>query len=224
MSILMRVKRILSANVNDILEKAEDPAKMIKQMIRDMEDNVREARSEVAEAMAHLKKLEAKAKQQSQETEKWQKNAELAVKKGNDALAKEALKKKNDCSSAAENFAAEAQKQKEAVDTLRESLSKLEDKLDEMKRKKDILIAKTRASEATMAIHKRGSQSSKTGDALSTWERMVEKVEDKELTAEAHRELGKLNSHGKNGLSGAELDVEFELEKLKEEMEAGKGA
>lgn len=224
MSILKRVKRILSANVNDILEKAEDPEKMIKQMIRDMEDNVREARTEVAEAMAHFKKLEAKTKQQSQETEKWQKNAEIAVKKGNDALAKEALKKKNDCSSAAENFGGEAQKQKEAVETLQESLSKLEDKLDEMKKKKDILIAKTKSSEAAMAIHKRGSQSSKTDDAISTWERMVEKVEDRELTAEAHRELGKLNSHGKSGISVAELDVEFELEKLKEQMGAEKGA
>lgn len=225
MSTLLRIKRILSANVNDLIEKAEDPEKIIKQMIRDMEESVSEARRETAQSMANLKKLEIKAQKSEEEAEKWQSNAEIAVKKGNDKLAKEALKKKAEHADACNSYREEIEKQEEAVDALQASLQELENKLADMKRKRDILISKKRTAEATSKIHGKANRSSKAYDAADTWNRMMEKIEDMELGAEAERELSKLNTkRASRHVSEEDLNVEFELTKLKEELGAGKDA
>lgn len=216
MSVLTRIRRILSANINELIEKAENPEKIIKQLIRDMDENVREAKRETAEAIANLKKLEAKAKQNEEEVEKWQKRAEMAIKKENDELAKEALKKKNECAKIAKSFSEEAEKQRESVETLKLSLKQLEEKLDETKRRKDILIAKKRTAEATTSVHKRISGTTKDTDVFDTWQRMEEKIGDMELTAFASKESSKefLKSTPKE----EEIDIEFELKELKEKL------
>lgn len=219
MSILIRIRRILSANINELIDKAENPEKMINQMIRDMEENVREVRQEVAAARASLKGLENKWKKHEDEAQQWEKRAEMALKKSNETLAKEALKKKKEHFQTAREFQNQAESQKENVEVLTSSLKQLEDKMDEAKEKKTILFAKKRIADASISVHKKVSGRDEEA-ALHTWNRMQEKIEEREVKGQAAMELTK--EQFSQGDTATDLDVELELEALKEKIAGGK--
>ncbi len=218
MGILARVKRLLSANVNDLLDRAEDPEKIIWQIVRDMDDDVKEARKEVAFAMVNLKMLNKKAEQNEEESVKWQKNAELGIKMGNEGMSKEALKQRIHYSRAQKMYRDEAEKQNESLEDLLPCLRQLEEKLDEMKRRKDILIAKKRMLRTAALLEEKNRKSGETSDGLDTWNRMVEKVEDMELAVEAEKELSMLANGAGEKTKEQDADVDAELAKLKESL------
>lgn len=211
MGTLERIKRILSSNINELLDSVENPDKIVKQMILDMDESVKEARKEVAVSMVHLKKLELRAKQYEEEAQKWQTHAEFAVRRGDDGLAREALKKKLGLLKKHEEHQEQINSQNKALESLLPSLNQLEDRLAEVRRQKNIIIAKKKMAQILPAMGLESASSLKNGAALDAWSHMVEKIEEMEISAEAVRELNQRNDK--------DLDAEIELLKLKKDME-----
>ncbi len=177
MSLLERVTTLVRANINDLLDRAEDPEKMIKQYILDMQNQLIQVKTQVAAAIADEQKLYQRYLQNQDLADEWQKKAELAVTKGEDELAKQALQRRNSYQSTADGFKAQYEEQKQQVEILKSALEKLEAKIDEAERKKDLLIARSRRAEAEQKIHETMAGIGKAG-ALEGFERMEEKVEE----------------------------------------------
>ena len=129
MSLLDRVSTLLRANLNDLVEKAEDPERMLKQVVLDMENQLMQVKTQVAIAIADQHLLEKKRAEHEQEAAEWRRKAELAVQKRNDDLARAALERALSHDQLVTGFATQAEDQKHEADSLRQALHKLEQKL-----------------------------------------------------------------------------------------------
>lgn len=217
MSLLERVTTLVRANINDLLDRAEDPEKMIKQYILDMQNQLIQVKTQVAAAIADEQKLYQRYLQNQDLADEWQKKAELAVTKGEDELAKQALQRRNSYQSTADGFKAQYEEQKQQVEILKSALEKLEAKIDEAERKKDLLIARSRRAEAEQKIHETMAGIGKAG-ALEGFERMEEKVEEKEARAKAVAELDTDTLEEKFAALEQTADVDQQLEELKAKL------
>jgi len=216
-SLLDRVGNLLRANINDLLDRAEDPEKMIKQYILDMQNQLIQVKTQVAAAIADEQKLYQRYLQNQEEADNWQKKAELAVSKGQDDLAKQALQRRNSFQSVADGFKAQYEEQKQQVEVLKSALEKLELKLEEAERKKDLLIARSRRADAERQIHDTLAGIGQ-GGALEGFERMEEKVQEKEARARAAAELDTDTLEDKFAALEKEGDVDKQLEELKAKL------
>jgi phage shock protein A len=144
MSLLDRVSTLLRANLNDLVEKAEDPEKLLKQIVLDMENQLMQVKTQVAIAIADQHLLEKKRKEHEQEAAEWRRKAELAVGKGNDDLARSALERALSHDGLMQGFASQSEDQKHEADNLRQALRKLEQKLSETRAQSEMLIAEHR--------------------------------------------------------------------------------
>jgi phage shock protein A len=189
MGIFSRIGSLFKSNINDIISKAEDPEKMLNQVVLDMQNQLVEAKKQVAVSIADQKRLEKQRDEQGDLAQEWERKAMLAVKAGDDALAREALKRKGEHEGQFAEFSKQAQLQKDAVDKLKDQLRNLNDKIEEAKRKKNILIARQKRAEAQKTIQSTMSGLSDAG-AFDTFERMSQKVDQIEAEAEAHTEMG----------------------------------
>jgi len=216
-SLLERVTTLVRANINDLLDRAEDPEKMIKQYILDMQNQLIQVKTQVAAAIADEQKLYQRYLQNQDLADEWQKKAELAVTKGEDELAKQALQRRNSYQSTADGFKAQYEEQKQQVEILKSALEKLEAKIDEAERKKDLLIARSRRAEAEQKIHETMAGIGKAG-ALEGFERMEEKVEEKEARAKAVAELDTDTLEEKFAALEQTADVDQQLEELKAKL------
>jgi phage shock protein A len=144
MSLLDRVSTLLRANLNDLVEKAEDPEKLLKQIVLDMENQLMQLKTQVAVALADEHLLEKKRKEQESHSAEWRRKAELAVAKGNDDLARGALERALSHDQLMQGFASQAEDQKNEADNLRQALRKLEQKLSETRAQSEMLIAQHR--------------------------------------------------------------------------------
>lgn len=144
MSLLDRVSTLLKANLNDLVEKAEDPEKMLKQIVLDMENQLMQVKTQVAIAIADEHLLEKKRKEHEEQAAEWRRKAELAVGKGNDDLARAALERALSHDQLTQGFATQAEDQKHEADNLRQALRKLEQKLSETRAHSEMLIAEHR--------------------------------------------------------------------------------
>lgn len=144
MSLLDRVSTLLKANLNDLVEKAEDPERMLKQVVLDMENQLMQVKTQVAIAVADQHLLEKKRAEHQQEAAEWRRKAELAVDKGRDDLARAALERALSHEQLGAGFAAQTEDQKHEADNLREALRKLEQKLSETRAHSEMLIAEHR--------------------------------------------------------------------------------
>jgi phage shock protein A len=189
MGIFSRIGSLFKSNINDIISKAEDPEKMLNQVVLDMQNQLVEAKKQVAVSIADQKRLEKQRDEQGDLAQEWERKAMLAVKAGDDGLAREALKRKGEHESQFAELSKQAQLQKDAVDKLKDQLRNLNDKIEEAKRKKNILIARQKRAEAQKTIQSTMSGLSDTG-AFDTFERMSQKVDQIEAEAEAHTEMG----------------------------------
>jgi phage shock protein A len=167
MALLERVSTLIRANLNDLIEKAEDPDKMIKQVILDMENQLIQVKTQVAVALADQHMLEKKRKEIEQKAAEWMQKAEFAVDKEKDDLARTALERSMTHQKMAENFKQQEENQKAQAEVLKSSLKRLTEKLAEAHAKRDLLIAEHRrarglskASEAQMTFDRK---SGKTG-------------------------------------------------------------
>jgi len=179
---------------------------MLEQIIIDMQEQLGEAKKEVAKAIADEKRLYAQMQEQKELADKWSKRAELAVQKGDDNLAVEALKRKKEAESLASEYEAQWTKQKEVADQLKIGIQELQNKIEEASRKKNLLVARQKRAEAQKTIQNTMSKLSDTS-AFDSFARMEEKVKQIEAEAEAETELNK-------SLKGEDLDDKFkQLEK-----------
>ena len=144
MALLERVSTLLRANLNDLIEKAEDPERLLKQLVLDMENQLMQVKTQVAIAIADQHLLERKRTEHEQEVAEWKRKAELAVSKGHDELARGALERSLSVERLAKGFAAQAEDQKLEADTLRQTLRKLDQKLNETRAQCDLLLAEHR--------------------------------------------------------------------------------
>src|SRR5690606_29274303 len=188
MGIFDRFATMLKSNINDLISRAENPEKMLNQLITDMRGQLDKARQQVAQAIADEKKLAADAAAMKKQAEDWERRAMLAVQEGRDDLAKQALMRYNEALQGAQALHETWQRSKQETETLKNSLRQLNDKIEEAKRKKNILIARSRRAEAQQRIQ---DTLSGMGDksAFESFERMQEQIEANERKALAAAEL-----------------------------------
>src|ERR1700744_4905202 len=141
MALLDRVSTLVRANLNDLVERAENPEKMIKQVILDMQNQFMQVKTQVAIAIADLHLLEKKQKENNEKEKEWMRKAELAVGKKDDALARGALERAMSFKQMALSFDEQIADQKTQVELLRDALNKLEQKISEAEGKAELLIA-----------------------------------------------------------------------------------
>ncbi len=223
MGILDRIRTVLKANINALISKAEDPEKMLNQLIMDMNEQLLEAKKQVAMAIADEKKLERQALENKTQGEDWEKKAMLAVKAGKDDLAKEALVRKQEYDGYAASFQKEFDSQHAAVEQLKDALRQLQAKIEEASRKKNLLVARAKRAEAQKTIQQTmGSLSANS--SFDTFDRMAQKVDQVEAEAEAMKELGEVTADQKLEDKFKELESSDQSsDKLLEELKAKMG-
>ncbi|MFP4596940.1 MAG: PspA/IM30 family protein [Persicimonas sp.] len=210
MSIFGRIGTLLKANINDVISKAEDPEKILNQLILDMKEQLINAKKQVAVAIADEKRLKKQLDSEVHKASEWEKKAMMAVRAGRDDLAKEALSRKQEHDELAQEYQGQWEAQKAAADKLRDSLRQLNNKIEEAKRKKNLLIARKKRAEAQQTIQETMSGLNDTS-AFDAFDRMSDKIEQMEAEAEASAELAE-------GFSGDDLSSKFE------DLEADHGA
>ncbi len=220
--IFERMSMILRANINDILDRAEDPEKMLEQIIRDMESAILDARAQVQEMLAQQKLLEAEVRDTQKLVDEWQRKAEMAVAQNRDDLAREALKRRNDYQAQLEVYQAQLADQEALVAKLRSELSELESKYDSAKRNKDTLIARQRAARAREDMAKKSAQIQQIPNYSSEFGRMEQRVREQEARAAAASEMNETaTSVDREFASLEDPAIEDELAAMKAKM--GKG-
>jgi len=188
MGLFDRLTTMLRSNINDLISRAENPEKMLNQLVLDMRSQLAKAKQQVAAAIADEKRLQAQAEQEKKLAEDWEKRAMLAVQEGRDDLAKQALLRHAEHMQAAQQLEETWRKHAAETESLKNSLRTLNDKIEEAKRKKNILIARQRRAEAQQRIHETMSSMSDKS-AFETFERMSERIEQNERKALASAEL-----------------------------------
>ena len=188
MALLERVGTLLRANLNDLIDRAEDPDKMVKQIILDMENQLMQVKTQVAISIADLHLLQKKRDECIQERNDYVRKAELAVAKQNDALARAAIERSLDAKKRLASFEQQLADQKVQVENLKSALHKLDGKLADARAKSDLLIAKHhRARAAGKAAEARMSLDANS--ASTAWDRMKHKVNHAEAVSRAREEL-----------------------------------
>jgi phage shock protein A len=192
MGIFDRLFTVIRSNINDLISRAENPEKMLNQLIVDMRSRLAQAKQQVAAAIADEKRLASQADQEKKSTEDWQRRAVLAVQENRDDLAKQALLRQNEHAQAALQLHTTWVKHREETEKLKLSLRQLNDRIEEAKRKKNILIARQKRAQAHKHIQETMSS---IGDksAFEAFDRMAEQIEHEErkliASAEVHADL-----------------------------------
>ncbi|MBP6632740.1 MAG: PspA/IM30 family protein [Kofleriaceae bacterium] len=201
MGIFSRLGTLIKSNLNDLITKAEDPEKMLNQVLLEMEQQLRDAKKAVAVAIADEKKLQKQYNGELDKAKEWERKAMVAVRAGDDGLARQALVRKQEHETISGQFQTQWIAQKQAVEKLKDALRLLNNKIEEAKRKKNILIARKKRAEAQQQI---ASTMQGLGDtsAFDTFDRMSERIALMEAEAEAGAELA-------GELSGDTLDAKF---------------
>jgi phage shock protein A len=188
MGIFSRLAQLIKSNLNDLISHSEDPEKMLNQLVLEMNSQLNEAKKQVASSIADEKRLAKQLEQEQAKAGEWEQRAMMALKNGNEELAKEALARKREHEGLATTYQEQWTKQKTAVENLKRTLRALNDKIEEAKRKKNVLIARKKRAEAQRAIQETMSGLKDTS-AFETFDRMAEKIDRLEAEAEAGAEL-----------------------------------
>ncbi|MCC7538829.1 MAG: PspA/IM30 family protein [Deltaproteobacteria bacterium] len=188
MGIFGRIAQLIKSNINDLINRAEDPEKMLNQVIVDMNAQLVEAKKQVAVAIADEKRLQKQYEAELAVAQEWERKAMMAVRAGDDVLAKEALARRKEHDALATTLKEQFDKQHKAVEAIKTALRALNNKIEEAKRKKNVLIARKKRAEAMKTIHDTMAGLSDTS-AFETFDRMAEKIEKIEAEAEAGAEL-----------------------------------
>jgi phage shock protein A len=225
MGLFSRLKTLISSNVNDMISKAEKPEKMLNQLLIEMNEQLIESKKAVALAIADEKKLEREMRNQEDQAKEWERKAMLAVQAGKDDLAKEALLRKQEHDGAFEEYKKQWAAQKSSVESLKESLRELQNKIEEAQRKKNLLVARAKRAEAQQKIQSTISSVSGSRTAFDAFDRMAQKVDQMEAQADAAKELEDFSSNASLEKRFAELEksdtsADMMLLELKEKMKA----
>lgn len=201
MSIFQKISTLFRSNINDLIARAENPEKMLNQIILDMRDQLSKAKREVAAAIADERKLRAQVEDEAKQVRDWERRAMLAVQEGRDDLAKQALLRQQEHAERAQSLEATWSAQAQETEKLKASLRQLNDKIEEAKRKRNLLIAKQKRAQAQKRIHQTMSGLSDTS-AFEAFNRMAERIEETERRSLAAAEVTE-------ALQGDTLEDEF---------------
>lgn len=188
MGIFDRFKRVVKSNLNEMISKAENPEKMLNQLIVDMNQQLIESKKSVASAIADEKKLERQVKENLAAGQEWERKAMLAVRAGKDDLAKEALVRKQEFDKTAAQYNEQWEAQHESVEKLKIALRGLQQKIEEAQRKKNLLIARSRRAEAQKRINETIGGMADTS-AFEAFEQMSRRMDQLEAENEAMLEI-----------------------------------
>lgn len=214
---LTRIRDLVSANLNAMLDRAEDPEKMVSEYLRQLNTNLSEAKVSVASAMADETKLHTKMVEYQAQAEQWQRKAQAALNAGDEDLARQALSRKLQAQKLADSYRQQYESQDQQVEELQDALVKLEQRIAEARAKRELIIAKQNRAQTQEAIQRtvRGLGDMNAMDKLSQLE---ERVDDQLARADALAQLnrGTLEAKFEDLESKQELDAE--LEALKRSM------
>jgi phage shock protein A len=220
MGLFDRVSRVIRANLNTIVSSAEDPEKILEQTVIDMQEDLVQLRQAVAQAIAAQKRLEQQLKQNLTQSSEWENRARLALQKGEENLAREALNRKKTYAETAVALKSQVDQSQSQATTLKQQMAGLESKIAEAKTKKEMLTARARAAKATEQIN-RAIGSVDTTSALSAFDRMEDKVQQMEAQSQAVAELAGNQLESQFASLEAGSDVDDELLRLKAELSGG---
>ena len=201
MGIFSKFSTMVRSNINDLINRAENPEKMLNQIILDMRDQLAKAKREVAAAIADERKLRGQLDDEVKQSREWEKRAMLAVRQGRDDLAKQALVRQQEHAERASALDQTWRSQSAETEKLKGSLRQLNDKIEEAKRKRNLLIAKQKRAQAQRRIHETMSGLSDTS-AFEAFNRMADKIDEEERRSLAHAEVSE-------ALAGDTLETEF---------------
>lgn len=220
MGLFDRVSRVVRSNLNAAVSSAENPEKILDQAIIDMQEDLVQMRQAVAGAIASQKRVQQQYERANNEASTWQQRAQLALQKGDEDLAKQALLRKKTQAETAVALKTQLDGQSTTVEQLKRNLIGLESKLSEAKTKKDMLKARASAAKANEQLQSTTS-SLNTSSAMAAFERMEEKVLQMEATSQAAAELAGADLESQFASLEAGGDVDFELEAMKAQMLGG---
>jgi phage shock protein A len=217
MALLERVATLIRANINDLVDKAEDPEKMIKQVILDMENQLLQVKTQVAISIADQHVLERKLQESEDNQKQWVRRAEIAVQKEDEALARAAVERSMSYGTMTGNFRQQVEDQKTQVENLKTALLKLQQKLDEAKSKSDMLIAQHRRSRAIRKAADAGLTIGGESNSAA-FDRMKNKVQHSEASAQASVDLAADNVDEKFAAMEKQDQIDRLLSEIKSRM------
>jgi len=208
MGILRRSRQVISSNFNALLDRLDDPKKSIELVLEEMKEQIRAARREVVRGIAGEKQLRKRVEEADEEVVKWEQRAELAVRHGDDALAREALlQKRRAADKRARTEALRAEQLGEALQ-MKDELGRMEQKLDELAARKGTLVAKVKQARAGGGVEGLGAPPG--GGAFSEFRRMEDQIEGVEAALSAEREVeAALRGEGPGGMTLDEVEAKF---------------
>lgn len=225
MGLWARIRRLFTGNINALLDKAEDPELTLKQTIHDMKEEYGKTKSNVAEAVVHLKKLERDEDKHRKLADKYHAKAKQILSDGdetNDHFAKEALMRKKENLQLAEQYASAADRQRAAVDQLKKNLQRMESKIRDAERRKDMLTSQLKIAETRQKLADATTNAQMpSNEAFQAFERVQDKIEDMTVRAEVAEEMAAPAQDKQLMLEeiedvtfGADIDQEYEQLKL----------
>lgn len=219
MAIFERLSDLVKANINDLIDKAENPEKMVKQIIIDMEDQLRKVTASLGTAMGSQNQVKKQWENAKMQSDNWQEKAKTALASGNEDLAKQALANKVTQDNMAKQYEEMISSMTAQVDEIRKQADILKLKLEEARNKQAMLVARSQMADAKMNMSKTlGGMDSKS--AFAKMDKMEQKISQKEAQAEAFSELSGINTEGSDPFAQMEKDtaIDAEFEKLKQQM------
>ena len=201
MGILDRASRLIRSNINDLIARAEDPEKMLTQILEDMRRQLAELKTEVAKAVAEERRLKRHVNDEKKNAALWERRARLAINQGNDDLARQALTRGQEHATQATGLEEQWVVQHKGTEELRKSLMQLNNRIEEAKRKKNLLVAKAKRAEAQKRIHDT-MQGIESKSAFRAFEDLTARIDEKERLAAASMDISR-------ELSGDSLEDEF---------------
>jgi phage shock protein A len=217
MSIFSRVRDLMSANINAMLDSAEDPEKMADEYLRQLNNELYEAKTNVASAMADATKLNTKETQYSVETDQWATKAEAALRAGDEELAKAALARKVHASKLAAQYKEQSDAQDQQVEALQQALVQLETRISETRAKKELIVAKKNRAQTQEAIQ-RAARGIGSNNALDKLDQLEERVDDRLAKANAMSKLEGDTLENKFRDLERDSEVDSELAELKKRI------
>lgn len=214
MGLLDRVRDLVSANLNAMIDRAEDPEKMVNEYIRQLNENLYEAKTRVASAMADETKLHNKMVQFQAEADQWNSKAEAALRANDEELARAAVARKLQAQKLADSYKQQYESQDQQVEELQNALVKLETRIAEAKAKRDLIIAKRNRAETQAAIQQTVRGLSQT-NAMDKLGRLEERVDDQLAQADAMAKLEKGTLEARFADLEADQAVDQELAELR---------
>jgi phage shock protein A len=218
MGIFSRFTDIVNSNINALLDKAEDPEKMVRLIIQEMEDTLVEVRSASAKTIASKKEISTQINKYENDAQDWQSKAELALSKDRDDLARAALQEKKKSQEAADALAHELSIIDEQIDKLRDEVSQLQDKLADAKSRQKTIILRQKTASSRLEV-KKTLDNSKVDAAMGRFEQYERKIDDIESQVEAY-DLGKKSLQDEFAELESGDKVDMELEALKAKIKA----